>query len=153
MKHKNVEIVPMVLMSLFGLIIAGIIIYAVKNSLHSSTDIADEIIKHENEVAADYADYDITMYDGEEVRGDQVISFIKKQLGDYSSSETAPIYVQVLTKVSGTTNTNTYTNKMRIADIKNFDKAQYYIKPTAYFTGEVIKTANKAILGIKFVQK
>lgn len=153
MKQNKTEWPAYMFLTLLGIIISGIIIYYVKNSMDITTSIADEIINNQEEIANDYANYEYTKYDGEEVRGDQVVNFIKKELGNYSASEAAAIYVEVVTIISGITRTNRYKNKQYIRDIKNFSKTQYYIKPTAYFTGEIVKTANNAILGVRFVQK
>lgn len=153
MKQNRTEWPAYMVLSLLGVIIVGIMIYYTKDSVDAATSIADEVIKKQDRIANEYANYEITMYDGEEVRGDMVISFIKKQLGDYSTAETSPIFIEVVTVVAGTTLTNQYINKEYISDIKNFSSTHYYIKPTAFFYGEVIKTANNAILGVRFIQK
>lgn len=153
MKHKNNDLVPRIFLAVVGVILVGSIIYYMMNSVESTTDLADKIILNTEKTASEYAEYDITKYDGEEIRGSEVTNFIKKHLGDYDASETAPIYVEVITKNSGSTNINTYYNKTYIEKIKNFSELQHYIKPTAIFKGEVIRNANKVILGVKFTQK
>ena len=153
MKQKNTELPAYLFMSVFAVILIGIIIYCTKNFFDSTTGAADNVIENTQDLSSDYIDYDIKIFDGEEVRGSEVANFIKKQIGDYDSTETAPIYVKVVTVISGATYTNTYENKEHIADIKDFSIMQYYIKPTALFSGKVIKTANDAIVGINFVQK
>ena len=82
-----------------------------------------------------------------------MVNFIKKHLGDYTTDEEAPIYVRVTTKTAGGTYDNTYTNSEHLSDIKNFSCTQFYIKPTAWFTAKVVRTENKAILGVVFAQK
>ncbi|TAH70329.1 MAG: hypothetical protein EWM47_05600 [Anaerolineaceae bacterium] len=153
MKHKNNDLVPQIFIAVVGVILVGIIIYYVMNSVQSTTKLADNIILDTERTASDYAEYDIVKYNCEDIRGSEVTNFIKKYLGDYDTSESAPIYVEVITKASGLTNTNTYSNKEHIENIKNFSNMQHYIKPTAIFTGEVIRTANKVIVGVKFAQK
>lgn len=121
--------------------------------MDSTTDVAEAVVISTEEIAEEYAEYNISMYDGEEVRGSQLTNFIKKNLGDYATTETAPIYVEVITKGSGITYKNKYINKEHLPDIKNFSSTQYYVKPTASFSCEVTKSVNEAILGIKFTQK
>lgn len=153
MKSKNIDLVPQIFLAVVGVILVGMIIYQVMLSVKSTSKIANTVIASTEETATNYIEYDLTMYDGEEVRGAEVVNFIKKHLGDYSETEEAPIYVEVVSKYSGTTYTNTYTNNVHISEIKDFTKISYYIKPTAIFSGEVIRNENKVILGVKFTQK
>lgn len=153
MKTKKNDLVPYILMTAAGVVILGIIIFYMISHLRSTANATNKIIDNTEQLTAKLADYNITRYDGEELRGSQVRNFIKEHVGDYSESEAAPIYVKVTTVISGIAYTNTYVNKEHIKDIKEFDNAQYYIKPTAWFTCEVIKTANKAIIGVAFTQK
>lgn len=153
MKYKNNDLVPQIFLAVVGVILTGILIYYVTNSAKSTAKIADSVISEAEETAAGFTEYDIVMYDGEEIRGAEVVNFIKKYLGDYEEAEEAPIYIEVVSKYSGATYTQKYTNNIHISDIKNFSKQSYYIKPTAIFTGEVIRNENKVILGVKFTQK
>lgn len=153
MRHKNSDLVPQIFLTVVGVILVGIIIYYVMNSVQSTRRLADTIILNTEKTASQYTEHDIVKYDGEDVRGSEVTNFIKKHLGNYDTSETAPIYVEVITKISGSTNVNTYSNKEHVDDIKNFSNMQHYIKPTAIFKGEVIRNTNKVILGVKFTQK
>ena len=82
------------------------------------------------------------------VQGSDVVNCIKEILGDYTVSETAPLYVQVET----TSATNTYTNGSIIDEVRDFSDL-HYIKPTSVFEGEVIKNVNNVIIGIQFIQK
>ena len=153
LKQKNSDMVMYIFLSVTAIIIVGLIIYFIKNSLDSTMHTANHLINEQEQTATELEEYSIMKYDNEEVRGSEVVNYIKKQLGDYSSSETAPIYIQVKTMIDGKSYTNTYTNSKYIADIKNFSSKQYYIKPTAWFTGKVVKSENKAILGVIFTQK
>lgn len=153
MRYKNSDLVPQIFLAVVGVIFVGIIIYYTINSLKSSTRVADAVIAGVEDTASEFAEYSITMYDGEEIMGSEVVNFIKKNLGDYSSTETAPIYVEVVVKNSGTTYTKRHSNKTYIKETKNFSNVQYYIKPTALFAGEVIRNQNKVIIGVKFTQK
>lgn len=96
----------------------------------------------------DIRDGDFMKFDCADVNGSEVINFIKKHLGDYTSSEAAPIYIYVKT----TESENTYTNKAYFSSISNFTDTKY-IKPTALFIGEVIKNENKVIVGVSFIQQ
>lgn len=153
MKHKNSELPANALLALFAVVTVACIILYIKLNLDAYKNSADSIIENTDEMSTDYDEYDMTMYDGEELRGSQVVNYIKKNLGDYSSEETAPIYVRVVTKTSGSEYTNDYMNKEHMKDIKNISETEYYIKPTAYFDAEVIRSENKVILGICFTQK
>ena len=91
----------------------------------------------------------ITMYDDAEVYGYDVINFIKKNLGDYDPSETAPVYVYVKTSATE----NIYTNNIYIPDLDDFHETSRYIKPAAVFTGDIIRNVNDVIIGVRFIQK
>lgn len=95
----------------------------------------------------DINDSEIKMYDDMEVYGSDVVNFIKKHLGDYTETETAPIYVNVITSLSE----NTYRNNSCHTQIRDFTNNRY-IKPTAKFVGHLIVNSNKVIVGITFTQ-
>lgn len=153
MKHKNNDMVPQIFLAVVSVILVGVIVYYVMNSIKSSTRLADTVIAKAEVTASNYAEYEIAMYDGEELRGSEVVNFIKRELGDYSYSDTAPIYVQVVNKISEATYSHTHFNNKDIDNIRNFSSTEYYIKPTALFTGEVIRTENRVIVGVRFTQK
>lgn len=100
---------------------------------------------------AELTDSDLNMYDGLEVTGSDVIHFIKKHLGDYNSSQKAPIEVTVIT-VKNPERANTYDNNAKIKNIQNFTEA-CYIKPTNRFVGAVVKNTNNVITKIVFTIK
>lgn len=149
---KSSDIVPSIFLSVVGVILVGIIICYVQRSVETTTNLADVVIENTEEIASEYADYDIKIYDREEVRGSEVVNFIKKHLGNYEASEEAPIYIKVQNHGDDSDYTNTYTNKVYLEDIKNFSSLKHYIKPTAIFVGEVIYSTNRTILGVKFSQ-
>lgn len=153
MRHKNFDLVAAIIWSVVSVVIIGILIYQLIYYVNSTTDVAREVIKNTEDIADGIAEYSLMKYDGQEVKGSQVRNFIKEQLGDYDTGETAPIYVQVTTAVSGTAYTNSYENKQYFDDMKSFASTRYFIKPEALFRGEVIRTDNKAIMGIQFVQQ
>lgn len=152
MRHKNNDLVPQIFLAVVGVILVGIIINYTINSVKSTTRVADTVIANAEETATDYAEYKISMYDGEEIRGSEVVNLIKKELGDYSSSEKAPLYVEVVTKLSDGSKSNIHTNNKYIDAIRNFSNLDYYIKPTALFTGKLIRTENRVIIGLLFIQ-
>lgn len=153
LKHKNNDIIPQIFIAVVGVILVGIIIYYTFNSVKSTTRVADTVIANAEDTATDYAEYTISMYEGEEIRGSEVVNLIKKELGDYSVSEIAPLYVEVVTRLSDIIYSHTHINNEYIDEIKNFSSIEYYIKPTALFTGKVIRTENRVIIGLKFTQK
>ena len=91
---------------------------------------------------------EITMYDGLEVMGSDVVNFIKKNMGDYNERQTAPIEVTVIT-VKSPERAFTYHNNIKIKDIQNFTK-DCYIKPTNRFVGSVVKNKNNVITKLVF---
>lgn len=153
MKHKNSDMVMFIFLSVIAIIIVGLIILFIRNSLDSTMDTANHLISRQEQTTSDLEEYDFLKYDNEEIRGSEVVNLIKKQLGDYGSIENAPVYIQVKTVVDGVEYDNTYTNNTYLSEIKNFSAKRYYIKPTAWFGGKVVKTPNEAILGLVFTQK
>lgn len=153
MKHKNGELPANALLALFGVVLSACIILYSKIYIDDLRNTSDKVMEDTVEMACDFDEHDIAMYDGEEIRGSSVVNYIKKNLGDYTAEEEAPIYVKVVTEVSGTIYTNEYVNKEHIKDIRNISELMYYIKPTAQFTSKVNRSDNKVILGITFTQK
>ena len=100
------------------------------------------------ELNEDIKNSGIMKYDGIEVYGSDVVNCIKEYLGDYTATETAPIYVHV----EALSEAYTHTNGSFIDDIKDFTNLRY-IKPTALFRGVVIRNVNDVITGINFIQK
>lgn len=153
MKQKNSELPSYWILVVFGVVITACIIIYMKHFYDDLTDTTDEIVEQTIEAAEFYDEYKIIMYEFEDVQGSQVVNFIKKNLGNYSATEVAPIFVRVNTVVSGMNYSNDYVNKEHIPDIKNVSAIDYVIKPNAYFYCEVIRSANKVILGVSFTQK
>ena len=149
MKHKNNDLVAQIFLAVVGVILVGIIIYYTMGSVSSTTRLADNIITNSEKMAVDYDEYEIVKYDCEDIRGSEVVNFIKRQQGDFSATEEPPIYIEVISKASSAT----YTNNQYIEQIKNFSIIDRYIKPTAIFAGEVIRTGNDVIIGVKFSQR
>lgn len=108
------------------------------------SDTANEQITNMNQ---EMSNGEIMIYE-DEVYGADVINAIKKLLGNYTSTETAPLYVYVKTSNSE----NTYINSTYFSYITDFTNSKY-IKPTAVFDGEVVKNKNRVIVGIKFIQQ
>lgn len=101
-----------------------------------------------SEFSTELYERNITMYDGLEVSGSDVINFIKRNLGDYGSTEISPLYVYVKTLSSE----NTYVNGGKVTNIQNFTDTMY-IKPIGKFVGKLDRDENRVIIGIKFIQK
>lgn len=124
--------------------VVGVGFYVVRESKVISSTSTEKL----NELSSELTESDLTMYNGLEVSGSDVVNFIKKQLGDYSDTDVAPIYVNVITSLSD----NLYVNGSYIDDIKIFTHIKY-INPIATFTGKNIKDKNNVIVGVKFTQK
>jgi len=101
-----------------------------------------------SDFATELTERDLTQFDGLEVTGSDVVNFIKKELGEYVSTDTASFYVYVKTSTSE----NTYFNGANISNMQKFTHSMY-IKPIGKFTGEIVRDENKVIVGIKFIQK
>lgn len=99
-------------------------------------------------LSSDINESDLTMYDGLEVNGSDVVNLIKKLLGDYTSGEKAPVSVQVITSKSD----STYINGVAMENISNFTDNKY-ISPIAIFDCKVVRNKNKVIVTLKFTQK
>lgn len=101
-----------------------------------------------SELNEDIKNSGILKYNDIDVFGSDVVNCIKENLGDYTATETAPLYVHVTTSTA----VNTYTNGSFITEVRDFTKPRY-IKPTSVFHGEVIKNVNDVIIGVNFIQK
>lgn len=129
-------------------IITCILIWLGFQAADTAREISDSAVKQMTDLNNDIQNSDIKMYDDAEVEGSEVVNLLKKQLGDYSTGETASIYIYIKTTISE----NTYTNDAFFLNIKNFTDIRY-IKPTALFTGKVVINPNKVIIGLSFIQK
>lgn len=98
--------------------------------------------------SSELSENDLTMYDGLEVTGSDVVNFIKKHLSEYSSSEVAPIYVNIVTS----TTLNDYVNGASIPDIVNFTTDKY-ISPISKYNGKIVRDKNNVIVGLIFTKK
>lgn len=101
-----------------------------------------------NDFAVELSETDLNLYDGLEVTGSDVVNFIKKRLGEYSSLETAPVVVYVKTSKTE----KCYTNSEIIKSIQDFSHVNY-ISPLRKFVGHIERDGNKVITGIHFEQK
>ena len=153
MKHKNTVMIDQWLMAVFSVVLVACIIIYIKNFYDDTRHSSDKVINHTKELTKNYDEYELTIYEDQELKGSQAVNFMKEYLGDYTDTEVSPYFVRVKTMVSGVTYTNDYVNKAHIKDIRNVSELQYYIKPTAYFSCEIIRSENKVILGICFTQK
>lgn len=100
-----------------------------------------------NQFSTELTENDLTMYDGLEVTGSDVVNLIKKQLGKYPVVKTAPIYIFVKTSIME----NTYKNNTAIEKVKNFTNSEY-INPLSKFTGAIVRDGNDVIIGVRFIQ-
>lgn len=152
-KSKNSELPSSIIWMVFGVVMTACIILYFTNFYNNTIDSTDKIIENSVEMSEDFDEYEITMYEFEEVKGSQVVNFIKKNIGGYTISEIAPFFVRVNSSILGKSYSNEYLNKEHIKDIKNVSAVDYYINPNAFFECEVVRNENKVILGIEFIQK
>lgn len=131
-----------------GVIITCLLVWLGFNMANTAKQIGETTTSQMSELNNDLKDSDIKKFDGLEVRGSEVINFIKKYLGDYEIGDMAPICVNVKTDKSE----YKHVNNEKVSNIKNFAD-NYYIKPTAVFLGEVIINENDIIEGVNFNQQ
>lgn len=148
MKINHITDVVKILIFAAAIIITCLIVALGFRAADTAKALSNSAITQMAEMNNDIKDSDIKKFDKNEVYGSDVMNFIKKYLGDYTSSEAAPIYVLVRTSLSE----NTYVNGEDIKNLKNFTHEKY-IKPTALYHGEVIMNKNKIIIGVEFKQK
>lgn len=148
MKTGNITEAVRLLIFAASVIITCILVFLGFRTADTAKEISNNAVGKMSELNKDIKDSDYTRYNDIEVKGSEVINFIKQHLGDYSDEQTAPIYVYVKTSVSE----NTYNNDSHLKDVKNFTNVRY-IKPTAVFQGKVVENENKVIVGVSFYQK
>lgn len=136
---------------LIGAVLLGITITLIITLVNSSkkgertTYIVGEKIDKFNQ---SLEESEIVMYEGQDVKGSDVISFIKKNLGGYDSTDVSDMYVYVKTNKSE----NTYVNAEYIKDIQDFTKNRY-IKPIANFKCDITRDTNDMIIGVNYTQQ
>jgi hypothetical protein len=132
----------------FSLGITCLLIVYFKRVADTGFDTSNTAMEQLAEFNLELSENELTMYDGLDVTGSDVVNFIKKQLGEYSTTETAPLYVYVKTSASETS----YQNGALLSNIQNFSST-YYVKPVAKFTCGIIRDANDVIIGVTFQQR
>ncbi len=147
MKTNHISEATRIMLIAASVIITCIIVWIGFSLANTSREISKSASEQLRELNNDIKDSGIMKYDGVIVDGSEVINCIRKYLGDYDSTQTAPIYVTVTTTV-----TNTYTNGQYLEKIRSFADPKY-IKPTARLKGKVVKNTNKVIVGIVFNQQ
>jgi hypothetical protein len=148
MKTGNLSDVVKILIFGAAVIITCIIVALGFQAAETAKEISDSALMQMTDLNNDIKDSDLKIYDGSKIYGSDVINCIKKNLGDYSLGETAPIYVYVKTSLTE----NTYTNSTYLSEIKSFSNTRY-IKPTMVFAGTVVENTNNVIVGIRFIQE
>lgn len=136
------------LLMAFSLMITCLLVTYGGRILRVGKDTSDIALKKINNFNSELSESELTMYDGMDVRGSDVVNFIKKNLGSFDVTENANFYVQVVTA----TNDSTYTNGTYLSDIQNFSTARW-IKPTTVFLCSIIRDANDMILGVSYTQR
>ena len=91
---------------------------------------------------------DLTMYDGIEVYGSDVVNLIKKELGGYEVTESGKITITVITSNSPY-KAYSYTNGRYVSEIQNFTDPRY-IKPLNLYQGMVVYNENQVLTQLIF---
>lgn len=131
-----------------GTLITCIVVTLAIHMARVSRQTGEKYNEHLNSFYEDLDSSSITTYDGVEVYGSDVVNFIKKQLGDYSESESSPLTITVVTSLSPRTEYS-YTNRAYVSEIQNFTNVRY-INPLHLFCGEVVYNGNDVITQIIF---
>ena len=142
------NIIMKFLLLAFGLMLTCVLVLYGSRVATTGMETSNTALGKMNTFNKELAESDITMYDGIDVEGSDVVNFFKKHLGKYSSSEESVMYIHIIT----TTNDSIYKNRIAEQDIANFTSA-HYIKPNAVFKCDVIRDANDVIVGVSFVQR
>ena len=132
----------------FSLMVTCILIMYFSRVTEVGMDTSDTALKKLQQFNKELSESDFTMYDGMDVKGSDVVNYIKENLGSYDASDSASFYVHVVTA----TNDSTYRNGSSIPDIQNFSSA-LWIKPTAVFRCNIIRDANDMIIGVSYTQR
>ncbi|MHB8131368.1 MAG: hypothetical protein ACYDEX_20495 [Mobilitalea sp.] len=145
--HSSDEVFKFLIIAMLAFITC-MLVYFWDQAANDAKGISESAITQMEDLNKDIMDSGLKKFDDEEVYGSEVINCFKKYLGDYTSAETAPIYIYVKTSISE----NSYTNSINKNNIDNFS-SMMFIKPTALFNGNLIRNTNDIIIGISFVQK
>lgn len=132
----------------FGLMLTCLLVVYSNMVFKTGLETSNTVMGKLDEFSKALAESDVTMYDGYEVCGSDVVNFIKKHLGSYDATEKAIVYVRVDTTVSSMT----YQNGASIPEIQDFSSS-LYIKPVARFVCSVKRDENDVIIGINFAQR
>jgi hypothetical protein len=134
----------------FTLVLIGFMAFAVRQVSQG----AYTMIGKSSDVINEVSDSDITMFEGLEVRGSDVIGQINKYINSDKSvkvktNKSVSYYNKILESndtVIGSASTRTTKETQEIS-------SNYYINKSAKFTGKVLYDVNNAIIGIEFTQK
>lgn len=148
MKSEYISDVLKILLFASVTIITCVIISLGFRTTKLAKEISKTAINQMIEINSDLENSDVKKFNKTDVTGSEVINFMKRYLGYYDVSSTAPIYASVKNHKIDTI----YTNNQHFSDITNFSKDRY-IKPTALFSSEIIKNSNNVIVGVRFIQK
>lgn len=136
---------------LMACLVLGLIIFIVKTASGGISIGAERLGK----INVELSESDKTMYDGLPAAGSEVINAINKfkndKLGiivETNKSTTQYIYALSLSGTTATLGSNISSSVKEAQDIKN----SAYINPNGQFQGEVLRDANDAIVGIRFIQ-
>ncbi len=90
---------------------------------------------------------EMMQYQGATVMGSDVINLLKSTFGGYCAGEIPSITITVVTKAAETV----HHNNDLLDEITKFDQPAY-IRPTAQFSGTVLRNENNVITGLRFEQ-
>jgi hypothetical protein len=148
MKVNHMSDVVKILIIAATTIITCVIVALGFLGLNTARQISNTAIGQMSELNSELKDSGIMQYNKEQVKGSEVINFIKKYLGDYETPDIAPVYVYVHTDKAE----NTYYNGDCLTNIRDFTNPAF-IKPNALFLGDVDKNENGVVVGVRFMQQ
>ncbi len=146
--------------SLKGLsLAAGIIITCIVISLgfyiaREASDTASLGAGQISKLNAEFSDASLTIYDGTEISGSEVVNVIRKSEEDtvgilVMTAKTTTYYIHEFDPVSGEILKTASTSYKSARDASS----ENYINPTGRFEGTVVRDINGTITGLVFLQK
>jgi hypothetical protein len=152
--------------SLKGLILAaGVIItclviglgfYISREAQNTSSSSSGQI----NDMSAEFQSIDLTIYDGMQITGREVVDFIKRvqskeefvSIEVTNKKNNVADYNYEHTETSGNHFINENGTVQDIEAVQTTPSNQYYINPDGKFQGTVLKDQNDIIICVKFIQ-
>lgn len=123
--------------------VIGIGFYIAREATSTAAAAQNQLSEYRKEIA----ESGLTKYEGMQVNGSDVINLTRKLLSKYSSTEIAPVTVNIKT----TDHQETYVNNVYLKNIRDF-RDRRYVNPVGLFTGSIERDENDVIVSVVFEQ-